>query len=48
MILFQILKMFCGGPANFGFRFVANECLDSRMKSGIPSVICKLDIEKGI
>jgi hypothetical protein len=26
--------------------FVVNKCLDSRLKEGVPGVICKLDVEK--
>ena len=28
------------------FVLIASECIDSRLKLGVPSVLCKLDVEK--
>lgn len=37
---------FIKGRQNMDVALLANECIDARMKNGIPGIMCKLDIKK--
>ena len=45
-IILEALECVVGGRQILHSIVIANECLDSRIRSGEPGVLCKLDMDK--